>query len=62
MEMRYCTQCQRTKPVTDKSHWIVNKTRRWQCEWCLDRVKKPEDVCRSLSQSRYRLSQSGQLR
>ena len=34
MEMRFCTQCQKTKPVTDKGVWLKNKTRRWQCEWC----------------------------
>ena len=33
-EMRFCTACQKTKPVTDEGRWIRNRVTRWQCEWC----------------------------
>jgi hypothetical protein len=42
-EQRYCTQCQKTKPVTEQGRWLVNKTRRWQCQWCAAKVKPPEE-------------------
>jgi uncharacterized protein CbrC (UPF0167 family) len=40
-EQRYCTQCQRTKPVTENGRWLTNKIKRWQCEWCAAKILKP---------------------
>ena len=43
-ELRYCTQCQKTKPVTDSGYWVSNKARRWRCEWCAAKIKKPKKM------------------
>lgn len=41
--MRYCTQCQRERTVTDKSRLLTRGgTKRWQCEWCAAKVINPK--------------------